>query len=243
MLLQIQKPGLTFAASAYDWWHRFGRKPKEDARPLIILWPFGPVALVYDILDTEGKDLPKDAMAFYARGEITEARMSHFQHLLNRKNIGYVHVDKGDAHAGAVAVTETTKGPKGGPIKHYRVKINRNHPPATQFATLAHELGHLLLGHLGPDEALRVPERPTPCPDEEELEAESVSYMVCIRNGVDSSTEKYLSRFVGDHDTIAGLDIYLVMKAAGQVEALLELAVNTGFGPRKKRDRSRRPVA
>jgi len=237
MLLQIQKPGLTFAASAYDWWGRFGRKPKEDARPLIILWPFGPVALVYDILDTEGKDLPKDAMAFYARGEITEARMSHFQHLLNRKNIGYVHVDKGDARAGAIAVIGTTKDAKGGTIRHYSMKINRNHPPATQFATLAHELGHLFLGHLGPDKALRVPERPTMSYKEIELEAESVSYMVCIRNGVNSSTEKYLSHFVGDHDAISGLDVYLVMKAAGQVEALLELAVNTGFGPRRKKGR------
>ena len=50
MLLQIQKPGLTYAASAYDWFEHYGRRIKEGARPLIILWPFGPVALVYDIL-------------------------------------------------------------------------------------------------------------------------------------------------------------------------------------------------
>ena len=51
MLLQLQKPGLTYAASAYDWKVRFGCYPKEDARPLIILWPFGPVAFVYDVMD------------------------------------------------------------------------------------------------------------------------------------------------------------------------------------------------
>jgi len=78
---------------------------------------------------------------------------------------------------------------------------------------------------------------------EEEFEAESVSYMVCLRSGVESSAERYLSPFVREHDTIACLDVYLVMKAAGQVEALLELAVNTSFGPRRKKDRSRRPVA
>src|SRR5918993_3198275 len=48
MLLQVQKPGLSYAASARDWRERFGRTPKEEARPLIILWPFGPIALVYD---------------------------------------------------------------------------------------------------------------------------------------------------------------------------------------------------
>ncbi|MFO8006494.1 MAG: ImmA/IrrE family metallo-endopeptidase [Candidatus Brocadiia bacterium] len=243
MLLQIQKPGLTFAASAYDWWHRFGRRPKEDARPLIILWPFGPFALVYAILDTEGRDLPRDAMAFYARGKVNEARMHRFRCLLSRKNIECVCVDEGDARAGAIAVTGTVRDAKGGILKHYGMKINRNHPPATQFATLAHELGHLFLGHLGPDKALRVPERPTSNPMQRELEAESVSYMVCRRSGVKSSSERYLASFVRDHDTIARVDVYQVMKAAGQVEALLELGVNTGFGPRKKEDRSRKPVA
>ncbi|MBE7508242.1 MAG: hypothetical protein HS101_18425 [Planctomycetia bacterium] len=34
MLLQVQKPGLGYAASARDWLLRFGRKPKEGARPL-----------------------------------------------------------------------------------------------------------------------------------------------------------------------------------------------------------------
>jgi hypothetical protein len=51
MLLQVQKPGLAYAASAVDWWTRFGRKPKEGARPLLILWPFAPVALVYDVME------------------------------------------------------------------------------------------------------------------------------------------------------------------------------------------------
>src|ERR1039458_5077229 len=46
MLLQVQKPGLSYAASAHDWRERFGRTPQEGARPLLILWPFGPVALV-----------------------------------------------------------------------------------------------------------------------------------------------------------------------------------------------------
>jgi hypothetical protein len=65
MLLQIQKPGLSFAASAYDWCERFGRIPTEGARPLVILWPFGPVAFVYDVLDTKGKDLPEDVASFF----------------------------------------------------------------------------------------------------------------------------------------------------------------------------------
>jgi hypothetical protein len=67
MLLQVQKPGLSYAASARDWRERFGRHPKEGARPLLILWPFGPVALVYDVQDTEGKPLPEDDRASIRR--------------------------------------------------------------------------------------------------------------------------------------------------------------------------------
>src|SRR6476660_1202771 len=72
MLLQLQKPGLSYAASKRDWRERFGRNPKEDARPLIILWPFGPVALVYDVIDTQGKELPEDVFSFFTRGVIDE---------------------------------------------------------------------------------------------------------------------------------------------------------------------------
>ncbi len=38
LLLQVQKPGLSYAASARDWRERFGRSPKVGARPLLILW-------------------------------------------------------------------------------------------------------------------------------------------------------------------------------------------------------------
>ena len=45
MLLHIQKPGLTHAATARDWWTRFGRVPKKGARPLLILRVMGPLSL------------------------------------------------------------------------------------------------------------------------------------------------------------------------------------------------------
>ena len=59
MLLQVQKPGLSYAASARDWRERFGCHPKEGARPLVILWPFGPVAFVYDSWTLKADSYPK----------------------------------------------------------------------------------------------------------------------------------------------------------------------------------------
>ena len=101
MLLHIQKPGLSYAALERDWRERFGRWPKEGARPLLILWPFGPVALVYDVMDTEGDPLPVDVASFFARGPIDGAKMESFV-VRERKNIEIVLVDAGDRRAGSI---------------------------------------------------------------------------------------------------------------------------------------------
>ena len=170
MLLQIQKPGLTYVASAYDWAERFGRQPKEGARPLLILWPFGPVALVYDEMDTEGKDLPTDVASFFAHGEITKAKLAKFETILKARNIDWRWVDTGDAKAGSIRVVHRASDKND--VTRYRIHINQNHSHPTQFATLAHELAHLYLGHLGRDKKLSIPARPALDHPRQELEAE-----------------------------------------------------------------------
>jgi len=233
MLLQIQKPGLRFAASAYDWNRIFRRTIKAKARPLLILWPFGPVALVYDEMDTEGDELPEDVAAFYATGVIDEAKMCSFRSKMTNKNIGWELFDGGDNRAGAITVTHRPTGEKD--KSHYRIDLNKNHSVAVQFATLAHELGHLYLGHLGPDKNLSLPVR---CCSlnykQQEIEAESVSYLVCKRNGVTPKSESYLAQFVIENTTISDIDLYPVMRAAGQVETLLGLTSHTKYGNTKK---------
>lgn len=101
MLLQFQKPGLKFAMSAKQWRERFGRFPKEGVRPLLIMWPFGPVAFVYDELDTEGSELPIDVRSFVARGPIDEVEMAKFKEIVRKKHIGWNEIDGGDSRAGS----------------------------------------------------------------------------------------------------------------------------------------------
>jgi hypothetical protein len=228
MLLQVQKPGLRFAASADDWRDRFDRRPKEGARPLLILWPFGPVALVYDVQDTEGEELPQDVVScFFAHGPIDQNRIFAFIDLMRRKYIECLTVDAGDGRAGSIRVVKRAANAK--EKTFYRLLFNRNHPAAVQFATLIHELGHLFLGHLGPDAALRVPERAHMNHARVELEAESVAFLVCARNGVFSKSEVYLASYVKTNATVDQIDVYQVMRAAGQVEALLGLAAHTKY--------------
>jgi len=160
---------------------------------LLILWPFGPVALVYDVLDTKGKALPEDVASFFAHGAIDENQIASFKPRIEKKNIEWRYIDAGDQKAGSIRVMKRAMNVK--EPTQYRMIVNRNHSPAVLFITIAHELGHMFLEHLGPDKKLNVPERPVTTHIQKELEAESVAYIVCERNGVKSKSESYLTNY------------------------------------------------
>jgi hypothetical protein len=229
MLLQIQKPGLTYAASAYQWRTLFGRHVRPYARPLLILWPFGPVVPVYDVMDTEGDRLPRDLETFWARGPIDQAAIHDFLARMDRRHIHCLLVDQGDGRAGSIRrlrpLDEKSES------FSYEVTINQNHPSPTQFATIVHELAHLFLCHLGPDRKLKIPHHSAANHDQSEIEAESVCYLVCRRNGVATASEAYLSSYLKTRE-IVGLNVHALLRAAGGVETLLGLSIPMDFGTR-----------
>jgi hypothetical protein len=236
LLLQIQKPGLHHAASARDWRENFGRSINVDARPLLILWPFGPVAFVYDLLDTEGKSVPEGVAAFAATGAIDLLALERFEQLIGKKYIKWNKVDAGDRKAGSIE--PLYRATKSDEPSIYRMNVNQNHDPNVQFATLVHELAHLFLGHLGQDKYLGIPKRPQQNHNEEELEAESAAYIVCRRNGVTNKSESYLADYVTQDTTTEQLNLYQIMRAAGQIETLLGLAIPTKIDRPRRRKRS-----
>jgi hypothetical protein len=235
-LLHIQKPGLMFAASEHDWKNRFNRTIKEGARPLLILWPFAPVALVYDVKDTEGDDLPVDvAQAFRATGGMTKERIQGFINKLIKLGIDTKLIEYGDGLAGHIQrpehdlkINKQSRQVKEKP--DYLIRLNKNHDPNVQFATLAHELAHLLLGHLGADKFLKIPDRFNKAHGKtRELEAESVCYIVCHRNNVKPNSEAYLTNFIDNKFQAEDMDLYALLKAAGQIETILDLVEHTSF--------------
>ena len=242
MLLQIQRPGLTYAASEYDWRTRFNRTINEDARPLLILWPFGPVAFVYDVLDTQGDALPEDvSQTFHAMGPITEADIQKAIKGLENRGINVKLIDSGDANAGKIEAKRRSTAKKERP--DYQIRLNKNHECNVQFVTLVHELGHLYLGHLGPDKYLSIDQRPKIDHPHRELEAESLAYLVCKRRGVASKSESYLANYVKVNVTVGSFDFYLLTKAAGQVETALGIEAHTLFEPKEERNAPRAPDA
>lgn len=234
-LLHLQKPGLRFAASEHDWGRRFNRTIKEGVRPLLILWPFAPVALVYDVEDTEGDDLPADvAQAFRATGAMTEVHINKFIKNLIKQGIDTKLIEYGDGHAGHIQrpahdikINKQSMQAKEKP--DYLIRLNKKHDCNVQFATLTHELAHLYLGHLGADKFLKTPDRQKKTHEIKELEAESVCYIVCCRNNVVPNSEAYLTNFVDDKLQAEDMDLYALLKAAGQIETILDLVEHTSF--------------
>jgi hypothetical protein len=238
-LLNLQKPGLRFAASRFDWQERFGRQVIEGARPLVILWPFGPIALVYDVDDTEGEPIPDSVLeAFRAGGELTKNDIIVFMPLLQGKGIELKLIEYGDAHAGHIQKPEGMEiGQRSNDAKErpsYLIRVNSKHNPNVQFVTLIHELAHLYLGHLGPDKYLKIGDRQSVTHDQKELEAESVAYLACKRYGVESESEAYLTDYVKANTTMESIHFYMIMKAAGQIENVLNLGDMVSFGPKKQ---------
>lgn len=221
LLLHIQKPGLTYAASAREWFERFGRVPKQGTRPLVVLRTMGPVDFVFDILDTEGRELPKSAYAFPTLGALTEARFNSITDQVVRLGVELVPLDAGDARAGWIKLVKRSEDPKR--RHHYQLGFNTNHPAPTRLVTIAHELAHLYLGHLGEDSGLKIRDRRDRSQAERELEAEMAAYLVAKRSGLSPRSESYLSEYKG---SFASVDLYAVMRVANAIETAMGLAAH-----------------
>ena len=221
MLLHIQKPGLTHAATARDWWTRFGRVPKKRARPLLILRTMGPVDFVFDIQDTEGRPVPVDAFSFPTLGDMTDPRFDEFMSEVKKDLIDVAPFDAGDGRAGWIRLLARADSRRG--KNRYRLAFNCNHAAPTRFVTVAHELAHLYLGHLGADRGRRVPDRSQTHHELGEVEAEMTAFLVARRNGLKPRSESYLTNYRGAFED---LNLYAVTRAANAVETALGVSAS-----------------
>lgn len=75
--------------------------------------------------------------------------------------------DAGDGPAGSIRlIPDPSRDPK--TVRHYGLRLNKNHAPVMRFVTITHELGHLFLGQ---DKKLKIPKRPKLDSRQMEIEA------------------------------------------------------------------------
>lgn len=228
MLLHIQKPGSTYVASASDWRDRFHRRPKPGARPLIILRPFGPVAFVYELTDTEGEPFPqKIESPFFADGIVPDSFLDKFSFNMFLNGISLTEQDYGTDSAGFIkVVNEQIERVDHNVIRNYlqpfSMVINRNMNNAGKLATIFHELGHLYCGHLRNNRVKYLPKRYGLSLNQREFEAESVCWLLCERQGISNPSASYLSGYLDHNDTIPNISIDTVVKAVGAIENIMK---------------------
>lgn len=213
MLVRIQNPSCSFYATAADWKRRFDRTLKEDARPMLILAPMHPVMLVYDVDQTEGKALP-DAYDQFAQfdGEWSWKWLENLTKNALRYKIRVDYRALSSSHAGFATLARPESGWK------RRIVIHEALDEPSRFGVFCHEIGHILLGHLGGDEDLWWPSRMNLDHHSMEIEAEATAYIVTQRLGLVGSSAAYVSAHLKDGEALPrGVSLDNIAKVAGKV--------------------------
>lgn len=201
MLMHIQNPNISYVSSAVDWQYSFNRYPKRNARPLLILKPFGPVMFLYDILDTEGDHVPDYVIKpFDTQGELPPRLLDRTIHNCSIHGIDVKEDINGLLKAGNARCLSDKSRSEFSDLNlsdssSYLVLLNKDHSPEEQYSTLAHELGHIFCGHIGVDKLAWWDANVNISNSVKEIEAESVAYLVCRRMGLIASSDKYLSAY------------------------------------------------
>lgn len=213
MLVRIQNPSCSFYATAWDWERRFERKIKEDARPMLILAPMHPVMLVYDIDQTEGKELPASYTDFAQfHGEWDDVWLVNLTKNANRHKIRIDYKTLSSSNAGFATYTNRDAAWK------MRIAIHDQLDDPSRFGVLCHELAHIFLGHLGGDRDLWWPSRMNLDHHSMEIEAEAIAFIVTQQLGLQGGSAEYVSRHLKDGESIpAGVSLDNIAKVAGKI--------------------------
>lgn len=219
MLVRLQRPGAAAVATEKRW-HDMRRLVRPGAIPIVVLRPFGPVSFLYDVSDTEGPPLPGEhANPFVAYGELDELEWArilkhHREHSAARieeMNFGSLLAGNARNLQAVPSKVANLQSPE------WLIQLNVNHSIPTRFATLAHELGHIICGHCGADARGRWPDRSSLPYVVRETEAEAVSYLVCARRDLAVASKDYLSELIQDVD-LKQVSLYAIFEAANRIE-------------------------
>jgi hypothetical protein len=229
MLVYLQDKSISFYGGANFWKKNFDRQVIEDAKPLIVLQPFGPVMLVYDVYQTVGKVTPKEFIdkglgqkLFEVKGKLSLETLKSAINKVIDLGIKIKTLSLSELKAGSLISRHNS------PLE---IILNDKLSVEQNFATLLHELGHLFAGHLGsvilyqplkkgmPKE-IKLPDRKLP-ESAAELEAETISFLLCRKLGLETRSAEYLAGYIHNESKLHDFSYELVVKTADKIEELI----------------------
>ena len=229
MLVYLQNEAVTFFGGKSFWRKRFGRGVKKDARPYIILAPMGPVMLVYDVMDTEGKESPEEFLhngfgrnPFDVKGKLPKEMFDRAVEIAMSLGIKITFHETSILKGGHITTIL-----KGDP----EIVISTNGTIEMKFSTLIHELAHLFLGHTGHSKLIKENEKKEIkilqrqlSRSAEELEAETVSFLLSKKLGLETNAAEYIAAYIRNENDLIELSYESVIKAADRIDQLFKLS-------------------
>jgi len=236
VLIYTQMPGAHFVCTARRWRKDYRREIKIGARPIVILQPMGPILFVFDVSDTtplpNARPLPPKVVdPFQVRHGKIGGQLALTIENAKRDGVRVSERADGSQRAGSIQWAaagqhlEFAIGKKPLPRSTqvplwFDLLLNSALSAEARYGTLVHELAHLYCGHLGTPNARWWPDRHDLSHDAREFEAESVSYLLCTRLGIDTPSDQYLAAYVRRCPATPPISLDRVMKTVGLLEKM-----------------------
>lgn len=237
MLVQMQRPTATYVLTADEWKNKYNRVIKPDARPMIILVPFGPVDFVFDIYDTEPveKMFPDDIDAlmdliYQSEGTQENTDTDTFIRNLAIHGIAFeANLLGGDELGAQIEAVRQKKNIKVQLTRKHNIRwdsyfllsINQQLAKENLFASICFELGHLFCHHLSGynwwDSRANELNR-----ESMTFEAATAAWLVCERQGIANSSSSYLEQFFRNHKHIPDVSLDFILQAANEIEKMFK---------------------
>ncbi len=213
MFAHIQNADMNYATTAKMWHDKFKGTLKSDAKPIISFDKNGKHQLIFQVNDIHGLRSKIGHFSFKSKHIINRRFLDNCINLMKNENINlkFENITK-----------KTIKNkPCQNNKKSHSMTINKIHTIQDQFYTLCLKLSQILLAKDNPSLQNMIDKKIPPL--NHTLEAESVTQIICHRNGVPSrpfSMDKTDAIEMLDSQRV---DITKIMKVAGQIESILHL--------------------
>lgn len=262
MLIQMQRPSARYVLTEKQWYDKYKRRIKPNARPMIILVQFGPVDFVFDISDTYADSLFKetDESILDRIAEPYKTKKPVAKKVLDTLigNLAFYGIEldrnfiSGPSYAAQIArrndlqSIEIRVNKKSTLVlkASYLLSVRNGAGDGECFASICHELAHLFCHHIS------MPSKWTEKRWDarhignklEEFEAESTSWLICERLGIGNPSEEYLTNFTDKKEEVApNVSIERILAATSEIERMLK-PMNCRNGMLFKHDKSFRQI-
>jgi hypothetical protein len=226
MLVYLQDDAVTFFGSSTFWKKKYNRLVCADATPYVMLQPFGPVMLAYDLFQTAGAHTPEEFLEnglgskpFEVKGRINPKILDDAIEIA--QGLGIKISFKPLSYFNAGYVTTIFKGT-------LEIALKQGMSYEQNMAVLIHELGHLFLVHTGHPilrsktgngSGIKLMNRKL-TRTAEELEAETISFLICKKLGLETRAAEYLAGYIKSDADMEDFSYELVIKTADKIEEL-----------------------